>query len=57
MLKIKAILRNYSEPVEVTSIDFKNKTFTWDYRGHLENVESFDDAKFLIEENENVGLS
>jgi hypothetical protein len=42
---IKVILRNYSEPVEVTSIDFKTKTLTWDYRGHLENVESFDDVE------------
>jgi hypothetical protein len=50
--KITALLRNYSEPVEVTSIDFSKRTFTWNYRGHMENVESFDDAEFMIEEGE-----
>ncbi|UKS25054.1 hypothetical protein LOZ80_26105 [Paenibacillus sp. HWE-109] len=48
-LTIKAILRNHSDPVDVTSIDFKTGTFTWDYRGHLENVESIDDAEFIVE--------
>lgn len=50
--KIKALLGNYSEPVEVTSIDFNKRTFTWNFRGHLENIESFDDAEFLIENEE-----
>lgn len=50
-MKILATLRNYVEPVEVTSIDFKTKTFTWNYRGHLENVEDVEDAKFHIVED------
>jgi hypothetical protein len=48
--KLKAKLRNYSEPVEITSIDFKKGTFTWDYRGHLENVEDIEDAEIFVEE-------
>ena len=51
-MKIFATLRNWVEPVEVTSIDFKKKTFTWDFRGHLENVEDMDDATFHVEEGE-----
>lgn len=50
-MKIIANLNHHTVPVEVTSIDFKKKTFTWDYRGHLENIENMDDATFHIEED------
>ncbi|MNW50839.1 hypothetical protein D3C74_283030 [compost metagenome] len=39
-------LINQSEPVQVTSIDFKNETLTWDFRGQYENVESFADVEY-----------
>ncbi|MEC0140459.1 hypothetical protein P4H94_26815 [Paenibacillus macerans] len=45
-MKIKAVLIN--EPlnqVEVTSIDFENRTFAWEFGGRSEIDESFDYVK------------
>lgn len=45
-IKIKAVLIN--EPlnqVEVTSIDFKERTFSWELGGRSESGESFDYVK------------
>ncbi|WPQ59922.1 hypothetical protein [Paenibacillus polymyxa] len=39
---LRARLINYSEPVQVTSIDFHKGTFTWDYQGQHETEESLD---------------
>ena len=45
-LSIKAVLINEPlTPVEVTSIDFKERTFSWELGGRSESEESFDYVK------------
>ncbi len=40
---IKVILRNYAEPIEVTSIDFITRTLTWNYMGrYIKDIEFSD---------------